>query len=267
MSFFKYAKEGEGSLMNHPAFAKAPHRSHAHPLARPGHPVVGWTTPTTIYERMRTIDSSAREMNALILANVTRDTFKASWSTWLARWNVFFEKYQGFFAKLGAPFYTDELSRTVEDYRSGLAAFQRGYGAERDAKGEPLPPPVAALPEPLTGPDKKSESSVFPWWGWALVGVGTVGVGFFLYKRYVAVSSDLAYKRKALERILPSIMEKEMGPMGRQLGEAAASRDPNRLQPIALDPSTLDALRDPPPSPAAERPRSIFAMSKAPQDE
>lgn len=168
------------------------------PVASPGQPHVGWTAPTISYDMMRKIDASAAELNSFVVQNVIRESFKLSWSVWYTRWRQFFAKYQDTLAKLGAAFYSDALYQQVLTYRTELEAFQKGYAAERDAKGEPLPATVTPVPPgPLVVEPPKT--SLLPWWGWLLVGGGVLAVGYYAYKRYVAVSAVMNARGRALE--------------------------------------------------------------------
>lgn len=201
------------------------------PQAAPGQPHVGWTTPTTIYEKMRAINASAEDLNPLVQVHIRRPEWKTAWDAWFGRWKAFFQKYQSDGAKLGALFYTDELAASTEEHRRILEDFQRGYSAEKNEKGEPLPAPNVPVPQPLPpkGGDKEDEGFKIPWWGWLLGGTVLVVGGYYFFKFARSTAADMRAKHRALEGALPRLL-----PGG--IGEAAAAR--------ASDPSRL-TLRDP----------------------
>lgn len=178
----------------------------------------GWTPPTSIYEKMRAIDASARELDALVQVNIRRPEWKTAWNAWMERWKAFFAKYQSDFAKFGALFYTDDLMRQTEEHRRILEDFHRGYLAERDEKGNPLPSPITPVPLPPPPPEKKEESEGFkvPWWAWVLGGAVLVVGGYYFFKQARATAADLKAKHRALEGVLPRML-----PGG--VGQAAAT--------------------------------------------
>jgi hypothetical protein len=222
----------------------------------------GWTTPTVIYDKMRAIESGARELNALMFANVRKPLLLAAWGAWFARWSAFFAKYQSEWAsaRWGVLFYTDDLSRQTEGYRSEFASFVATYAEERDAKGEPLPPPStpvpAVLPDPADRkppPDEGDKEGIdwwsklgikVPWWVWVLGGVAAVGTGYYVYRVIQAgrrTVADTGAKKRALEGLLPKML-------GPDLGHAAQAhaQDPGGK---ALAPS--DLFVGPAPEPAS----------------
>jgi hypothetical protein len=201
----------------------------AYAQARPGHPVVGWTPPTVIYDKMRHVDMAAKEMNALILANVRSTSLRSAWVAWYDNWENFFEKYQGTFAKLGAVFYTDDLARQAEDYRRTFESFRATYAAERDDKGQPLPPPIAPIPAVLQPGDTKKEEEKkgwsLPWWVWVMGGAGVVVGGYFIVKSVRNAVAEAKAKRLALEGNLPKLMEHYGIPSG--VSQAATAHAPS----------------------------------------
>jgi hypothetical protein len=182
---------------------------------------VGWTAPTTIYEKQRQIQASAASLDADIAANVKRQTFKGAWNQWYANWKAFFAKYQdSSWNKLGAVTYTDALDAQTEGYRNQLLAWYDAYGAERDGD-KPLPPPSApapAAPPPKPGSEPSEPWNPFPkapeiglsvpWYVWAGLGVVAAGSLYYLYTRYVAAKGDAAMVRSyaqeaAMARMMP----------------------------------------------------------------
>lgn len=210
-----YAKLGTHTLLQRAARKEGKHARDLHAYtqgARPGHPVVGWTPPTVIYDKMRHIDVGAKELNQLILVNVTSDSLRTAWQAWYARWNAFFDKYQGTFAKLGAIFYTDDLAVQTEDYRRVYESFRLTYTAQRRAGNEPLPPPSSPVPGPLAPGDTKKEGQQkeegwsLPWWIWAVGGVGVTVGGYFAYKAIRNMVAEAKAKRRAIEGVLPDML-------------------------------------------------------------
>ncbi len=226
--------------------------------------VTGWTTPTTIYEKMREIDPGARELNALILANSRKPGLKAAWEAWYPRWLAFFAKYQSDFAKMGALFYTDDLARTTEDFRSTYASFRATYVAEKDDKGLPLIAPTTPVPNPLPDPSAKKPGGdggndnlgiQIPWWFWVLGGGGLVVGGYFLYRSIQRTAHETNAKRKAIETgVLPKLI-------GDDLAKAASARDP---APTTLAPSGL--YDHDPPSFTHDEPSSSDAATSDEDD-
>ena len=181
---------------------------HAMPVPGPA-PIIG-IAPTVIYDRMRNIDGAARELNALVHANVKRPAFQTVWDGWFAKWRSFYEKYDPDSiwtkpeAKATVIWNSDDIAAQTEGYRRDLEGFRAAYAAERDEKGNPLPPAISPVPSvpkaPDTAPDKKDESSWWsrffpsiPWWGWML-GAGAVGVGGYLLYRYVKAEAGAPLK-------------------------------------------------------------------------
>lgn len=215
----------------------------AYAQARPGHPVVGWTPPTVIYDKMRHVDMAAKEMNALIAANVRNATLRSAWIAWYGNWQKFFDKYQGTFAKLGAVFYTDDLARQAEEYRRTFESFRATYAAERDEKGQPLPQPVAPIPSVLQPGDTKKEGEdekkgwSIPWWVWVLGGAGVVVGGYFVVKSVRNAMAEARAKKLALEGNLPKLMEHYGIPpeiAQASTAHAAPQGDPSKPAPIKM---------------------------------
>jgi hypothetical protein len=229
-----YAKLGTQTLLR-----RANAKMFGGAVARPGHPVVGWTAPTVIYDKMRHIDAGAKELNALILANARDPILRAAWNAWYAQWLEFFAKYQGEFAKIGALFYTDDLAVQTEDYRKTYESFRATYSIKRDATGAPLPQPSTAIPGVLSpGATKREDGSSggleIPWWIWALGGVGVTVGGYLLYKKAL----ELRAKRKALDAALPTLLQGYGIP--KEISQAAVATDPSRRPTsTALAPSEI----------------------------
>lgn len=192
------------------------------PLAAPGQPHVGWTNPVTSYNMMKDIDRAAVELNVFVTTNVVREAFKASWALWYQQWKEFFEKYQGVTARLGALLNSDELHRRTLQYRTELETYRKGYEAERDAKGDPLPSPITPVPPAPLSPPAPEDKPLLPLWGWLLIGGAAVGLGYYLYKRGKSEYDILQARGRALEKGVAKMLP---GPFGEAMG--AASHDPN----------------------------------------
>jgi hypothetical protein len=221
---------------------------HAPPLSRrsayPQAARTGWTSPTTIYDKMRGIDPAARELNALVVANVQKPLLRSAWAAWYQNWQAFFAKYQDYWAKVGVFFYSDDLARQTEAYRTEFASFRATYAAERDEKGLPLLQPSAPIPPvlaPEPTPEEKAKKPWFslgieiPWWIWAIGGAGVVVGGYYAYKVVQAgrqTVADTKAKQRALEGTLPKLL-------GPDLGQAAMARAPSQDPSRDLAPSDL----------------------------
>ncbi len=227
MSFHDYVKVG-GAVMSQNAYAKAAHRQPA---------TTGWTSPTLIYEKMRQVNVSASALNSDVNGNVTRQAFKAAWSSWFANWSEFFKKYQGTAARFAALSFTDELFQQVLSYESQLVTWYDAYGREKDGQNPvppasgsppqpnvPIPPSKTSLPEAPSG-----EGLVIPWWAW-VIGAGMVGGAAYMTYRYVKRAQ--AIRQILDEKVVPQVLQVYGGPAGGQLAAgygqfAAAARDPN----------------------------------------
>jgi len=252
-----YAKLGTQTLLR-----RANAGMYGGAMARPGRPVVGWTAPTIIYDKMRHIDAGAKELNALMLANVKEPVVRAAWSAWYTQWLTFFAKYQGEFAKIGALFYTDDLARQTEDYRRTYESFRATYALQRDATGSPLPQPSTAVPSVLNpGETKKEDGSTpglqIPWWVWTIGGIGLTVGGYLLYKKAL----ELRAKRRALDAALPTLLQGYGIP--KEISQAAVATDPSRRPPSSsLAPSEIFIdvqavqVREPEPRREAPEPRA-----------
>jgi hypothetical protein len=212
---------------------------------------------------MREIDSGARELNALVNANVRKPVLLIAWKTWFARWSAFFAKYQSEWAmsRFWVPFDSDSFALQVEDYRQQYASFRATYEAERDEKGAPLPQPAAPLPAAMPPPNappspdapKKPWFSLgleIPWWFWLVGGAGLTVGGYFLVKRILWTKRELAAKGRVAQELLPAYLSSTLpvaGPAITKIHQAHASSDPNHgmLAPSGL--FTTDTSSDPNP--------------------
>lgn len=215
-------------------------------------PIIGFTAPTILYDRMRALDPAVQELQTLVQTYVTRQAFKDSWSQYYGQWVAFYQKYLGSDAnKLGAPV-TDnaKFEAQIEDFRVRYQTYRDGYSKEVDANGQPLkaPAPISPLPPPPppdTQPDDQKKSSwTLPWWAWMLGGVAVVGGGYWLYKRAIEVRDA----RRAIDKALPNTLG-ALVPGGHAMGtfvaEHSPARDPNPPKVISAG-----LAPDPEPHPA-----------------
>jgi hypothetical protein len=189
-------------------------------------PRIGFTSPTTIYEKMRTLDREADALNQDVLANVASDgtsgAYKRAWMAWYAQWKTFFAKTLD--EKVGNLLHTDALDTEVDGKRSEFLGFKRDYPLQHRPDGTLVPAPSVPAPAPLpkagSGPGGES---ILPWWGWMIGGIAVVGLGYLGYRKY----QELTAKRKAIEtEVLPGVLGGFFGPKtGHSLAKAAAARD------------------------------------------
>jgi len=207
----------------------------------------GWVSPTDLYDRIDHLDQLMHLLDAAIQANVSRQEFKDAWAATLASWQAFRDKYRGsVFTHIatwtGVPFHTDEIQKEIEAKTDTYNSWLQAYALERDPKGQPLPPPPGAVRYDASAPTPPEAQggggSSFPWWGWVLVGVGTVGVGYLGYRMIKSQYDDTVSKKRALEAAIPSVLGAHAGPVGHTLGRAAVAHDPSPLVAGARDAHT-----------------------------
>ncbi len=248
-----YAKLGTIALLHQDARRRAYPAMTAEQARRRGvsyppavsHPqphTTGWTAPTVIYAKMREIDPGARELNALFQANVRTKILLDAWNAWFPEWQAFFEKYQSAwaFSRWAVPFYSDDLAAQTEGKRQTYEKFRANYANERDAQGNPLPPPSSPIPAVLpNSKDREDQESgiTLPWWFWVLGGVALVGGGYYAYRVVKAgrqTLADTGAKQRALEGLLPRYLGPDLGKAAQ--ARAPASSDPNPPIDVAGDP-------------------------------
>lgn len=196
--------------------------------------VTGFTTPTSIYEKMRTIDRAAGDLNRDILTNVAEGGYRSAWRAWFAQWQAFFSKT--FNEKVGNVFRTDELDQEVDFKASEFEGFRKSYPQQKRPDGSPVPPSSQPAPIVLPKPGKEGGSTL-PWYFWVGVTVAAAGLGYVGYLKY----HELKAKRQALEKdVLPGVLGGFFGPKtGGALAKAAAARDPELSLALAKDPGAL----------------------------
>lgn len=225
--------------------------------ARPSRSVVvGFTSPTTIYEKMRSLDREADALNQDVLANVSSDgtsgAYKRAWMAWYAQWKTFLAKTLD--EKVGNLLHTDALDAEVDVKRGEFGGFKRDYPLQHRPDGTLVPSPSVPVPAPLPKPGGggPSSESILPWWAWMIGGIAVVGLGYLGYRKY----QELTAKRRAIEtEVLPGVLGGFFGPKtGRSLAKAATARDMlpptvGRRDP-SRDPFNLAFYGDPRNAPA-----------------
>lgn len=146
--------------------------------------VVGFTSPSGTYDRMRALQGDVLRLDANVDGSLPASSpFVAAWKAWRATWTPFYDKYAGpdagTWTKLGAAFRSDALAADVDRFDAQFHSFLTEYGTLRNPQGAPLPGvlPTPALP---AGPDHAE----LPWWFWAGTGAGAVGLGYLAYRRF-----------------------------------------------------------------------------------
>lgn len=182
---------------------------------------MGWTAPTTIYDRQRAINVHVVALSADIAANVGPGAFKDSWTNWLTNvWTPFFAKYQTDAGKAGALFYTDALAAETETHAKEYDQFAALYPQQKTAAGTPVPAPTVPgpIPDPPPPPAEPASGSSpwislnIPWWGYALFAGGTALVAYAIWKSIKA-------REEGIKATLPAILP--------FLGTPAASAAPS----------------------------------------
>jgi hypothetical protein len=146
---------------------------------------IGFTSPTTIYEKMRQMQSFAQALDLNVDQYVSDPVFKSAWRTWYDNtWKPFYEKYAGPNAssqqKLGVVFYSDELASQTESYRQQLNNFENDYHRQRTLSGQPVPnvPGTAPDPAPI-----QALAPGLPWYVWVIGGVAITVLGYFAVQK------------------------------------------------------------------------------------
>ena len=176
-----------------------------------GNPVsrIGFTPPTTIYEKMRQIESFAKALDLNIEQFVSSPVFRSAWKAWYDNtWKPFYERYAGPNAsqqtKLGVVFYSDELASQTESYRQQLDNFEKDYSLQRQSNGQPVPNVPGVAPNQ---PVLQSLSPGLPWYVWVLGGVGITILGYFAIQRLRSNLRFLGSSRDPLPETLSRDMQ------------------------------------------------------------
>lgn len=154
----------------------------------------GAVWPANFYQKMSTIERTARDLNDKVLTYSRDVALKNAWKSWYASWRSFYDQREfdlwNFFngGIIANAVLSDEVNAQVDEHWRQLAALQGRYEAERDpATGRPLPPPIVPLPSAPPVPKENSEKGVWasiPWWLWTALGLGVIGVGTYAYLQY-----------------------------------------------------------------------------------
>lgn len=227
------------------------------PIPRMPYDQIGFTAPTIIYDKMRAIETLAKDLGPKILTYVADPAFVRAWTAFDAEWTPFFQKYQGEsdIPRLGALFYTDDLNKQTEAFQTRINALRADYENQRQANGQPVPQPVAPpIPVPAPNAPSRTGATGLPWYFWTLFGIGLVGAGYLAYRYYQRAQMLKAGIR---EELLPAIL-----PGGFGHAVARASRDPEAYEsaypaypPAPTFPRTLeDFAHDPRAYALARRP-------------
>ena len=202
---------------------------------------VGWAPPSITYDKMRQTNASALALDVDIQANVSRPAFKEAWGQWFASWKAFMGKYQGGLAKLGAAFYSEQLSDQAESYRVQLEGWFAGYAREKASDGTPVPPSTAPLPpKSILAPADEKQAGGVPWWIISLLTIGVISVGVAVAFSVRRAYRDTEAKREVLEKkVLPIVLGSQLGPAGVALAEAASARGRDPESPQAHVPHML----------------------------
>ncbi len=190
------------------------------PTPSPNAVAVGFTSPTVLDDKLRSIDLAADTLNQDVLQNVTPASgYFGAWRAWHLQWKAFFEKNFHSFPLLG----TDALDRQIEDQRTQFNSFHDSYPLQRTPVGTPVPPPSgpAAPRAPIEGGGGSGtgggSSSGVPWYVWTLGGMALVGVGYLGYLQYQRFQRTKEFVRR---EVLPKYV-------GADLARAAdVARDP-----------------------------------------
>lgn len=212
-------------------------------------PIIGWTTPSLTYDKMRQINGSALVLNFEIEKNVTGKEFKRAWDDWFKTWQTFFDRNQHWTTTLGVVLSmdTDLLAAQTESFRIQLvgdkASGEPGWMAKYEAESTPDhpfgPSSAAVVPKVVVvppGTPPTDPADPMPWWLIALFvagGVGVVAGSFFIIRKKVIESEQAA--KFIRHDVLPIVLGSTMGPTGVAFAHAAN----NRFAGPTNDPSGL----------------------------
>lgn len=157
--------------------------------ARSNRDIIG-TAPTLLYDRMRSIDATAKSHDLQVDKYVaTTSPYVPGWKAWYAGWNQFFADKLTTSAKLANVFYLDALEAEIEQKRRELDGWIEQYKSQVTPSGEPVPPPVGPAPGKAEPPAPPKEPAPWwmpqiPWYAW-VAGAGVAGGLGYLWWRAV----------------------------------------------------------------------------------
>lgn len=159
---------------------------------------VGYTAPSIIWDEMRRVDASVRNLDRYMVY-VARQDVKDAWKVWAASWDDFYRKKSaglgGIWAPAAALFHSDELRDQVNQYAADLERWYATYEGQETAQGEDVPPiPGAGPPSPIDKSESTAGPSLFtfriPWWGWVAIATGGAAVAYSVYRAAEGARED-----------------------------------------------------------------------------
>lgn len=209
-----------------------------------GQPVIGFTQPVAIYERMRMLYANALRLNADIVY-VSDPAFIAGWNAWLANYTPLYEKYAGpnssSTAKALIVFRSDEFSGQVAQLEAQFQSFLVDYNRQ-------LKPDGSAVPQIMPQTDPGGEKGFgLPWWFWVGGTALAVGAGWLVYRKVQEGKAKASYVKKhapgILEKFLPGFGEEAYGYTQAGRDMSGSARDMVDDFPARKHPATM-AIRD-----------------------
>lgn len=210
---------------------------------------IGFTRPGTSFARMDVINTDAVRLNNNVKAFVVDPVFRSSWNAWFSEWSRFYDKYAGpnasSFDQASVLTWSDDFAARVTQEEGQFNSFVAEYNTKKGSNGAPLPK-VDRLPNP---------PKVFgwspPWWAWMGLGIGVVGIGYLVYKKYYL---PVRNTRRTIDESLPDVLDGLIpGGIGRSLGKAAKENSPARdpasaRKRLGFSPLSMDDYDEEPPA-------------------
>lgn len=161
--------------------------------------IIGFTAPTTTYDRMRSLQGEAAHLDANVQLYIPKASpLYAAWTAWYRdSWGPFYKKYASedysTWSRLGAAFSSDDLATMELQYENQFRSLLDDYNRQPTAQGHSQSPST-----PNTADQARGASGTFalPWWFWVGTTVAVGGVGYFLYQRYKGVQETNRYIRE-----------------------------------------------------------------------
>ena len=184
--------------------------------------VVGFTSPSTTYTRMRSLQADAARLDQNVQSFVPRNApFFDVWSAWYRQsWLPFYTEYASedysTSARLGALWKSDAIADQTTTSEAQFNALAEDYAKQRQANGQPVPTLTFA---PHTADQAKGVGvSSLPWWFWAGAATVVVGIGYLAYAKYQEAQRTAAVLKD------PEVLSSLFGPEA-----GAAMRIRNRI--------------------------------------